>query len=594
MHDRADAQQYPVVCKVPTGVPGVDEITGGGIPQHRTTLVVGGPGSGKTIFALQTLVNGACEWGEPAIFVAFEENSRHIIQNAASFGWNLPELERQKLFFLDARMPAETVLAGGYDLAGMLAGLQAKAAEMGAKRIVFDSIDVLLTLLGDVQAERRELYRVHDWLSSTGLTGVITTRIEGGVDPAFAEHFGFLQFMADCVVLLQHRLVDRVSLRAFRVLKYRGSGFAENEFPLVITPTGIEVASVGVTESAMQYPVFTERVTTGIDRLDTMLTGGYLRGTSLLITGSPGTAKTTLGGAFTQAACARGERALFISFDEAAAEVVRNLASVNIHLQQYIDNGLLQIHAFRSESRSAEEHLIRIKRLIDEHRPRCMVVDPLSALLKAGGHVTGPAVAQRLLSLTKQQGITTLCTSLLAGIEPESEASPLQISTIADTWIHLSYIAQSGERNRALTIVKSRGTGHSKQVRELVLSNEGLTLSDVYTAGGAVLMGALRAEKEAQEALAREQMQLDAERKQRALDEANAQAQARIDELQREMALRQEEMARMQREQELREQGWRARQSEIRATRGGDVNTALTNYGDMPLEQRDIDTGGGA
>ncbi len=592
MTDSFDVQPYQEIRKMPTGIPGVDEITGGGIPQNRTTLVMGGPGSGKTIFALQTLVHGARDRAEPAIFVAFEENSRHIIENACSFGWNLPELEKQQLFFLDARMPAETVLAGGYDLTGMLASLRAKAAEIGAKRIVFDSIDVLLTLLGDLKAERLELYRIHDWLAETGLTGIITTRIEAGADPAFSEHFGFMQFMADCVILLGHSLVEHVSLRTLRVLKFRGTGFAENEFPLVITPNGIEVASAGITESAMDYPVFTERISTGVARLDTMLDGGYIRGTSMLITGSPGTAKTTLGGTFVEAACARGERALFITFDEAAPEVVRNLASVNIRLQRFVDSGLLQIHAFRSEARSAEEHLIRIKRLVTEFQPRCLVVDPLSALIKAGGHLTGAAVAQRLLNITKQQGVTTLCTSLLSGVEPESEASPLQVSTIADTWIHLSYVVQAGERNRALTIVKSRGTGHSNQVRELVLSSTGITLSDVYTAGGAVLMGSLRVEKEAQEAAERERMRLESERTRRELQEAQAQAQARIDDLQREMALREEEIARTQREETLREEVWATRQGEIRTKRGADIEPVTHDAKEqmLPLQQ-DADTG---
>ncbi len=582
MMESFDAQPRPGIRKVPTGIPGVDDITGGGIPQHRTTLVMGGPGSGKTIFALQTLVNGARDRGEPAIFVAFEENSRHIIENAGSFGWDLAALEQEQLFFLDARMPAETVLAGGYDLAGMLASLQAKAAEMGAKRIVFDSIDVLLSLLGDIKAERLELYRIHDWLAENGLTGIITTRIEGGADPSFSEHFGFMQFMADAVILLGHSLVDHVSLRTLRVLKFRGTSFAENEFPLVITHSGIEVASAGITERAMDYPVFTDRISTGVARLDTMFAGGYIRGTSMLVTGSPGTAKTTLGGAFVEAACVRGERALFITFDEAAQEVVRNLASVNIRLQRFVDNGLLQIHPLRSEARSAEEHLIRIKRLMTAFQPRCLVVDPLSALIKAGGHLTGAAVAQRLLNITKQQGVTTLCTSLLSGAEPESEASPLQVSTIADTWIHLSYIVQAGERNRALTIVKSRGTGHSNQVRELVLSSTGLTLSDVYTAGGAVLMGSLRVEKETQEAVERERRRLESARTQRELQEANAQAQARIADLQREMALRAEEIAITQREEALREEEWDTRQGEIRTQRSADVADGMGPAGDAP------------
>jgi len=591
MSNTSDAQLYPGISKVATGIPGVDEITGGGIPCHRTTLVMGGPGSGKTIFALQTLVNGACEHNEPGIFVAFEENSRHIIENASTFGWNLAELEAKQLFFLDARMPAETVLAGDYDLSGMLASLKAKAEEIGAKRIVFDSIDVLLSLLDDPRSERQELYRIHDWLAESGLTGVITTRIEANADPVFTEQFGFLQFMADCVVLLGHFLVDHVSLRSCRVLKYRGSSFAENEFPLVITPTGIEVASTEVVDIAMRYPIFSERLSTGVARMDTMLTGGYLRGTSILITGSPGTAKTTLGGAFLQQACERGERALFISFDESAEEVARNLTSVGIRLQRFIDAGLLRIVPFRSEARSAEEHLSRLKRLIAEFQPNCMVVDPLSALLKSGGHIAGPAVAQRLMSMTKQQGITLLCTSLLSGNDPEAESSPLQVSTIADTWIHLSYVVQAGERNRALTIVKSRGTGHSNQVRELLLSDQGLTLTDVYTAGGTVLMGTLRAEKEAEEAAARERTHHDIERRKRELADTNELTQARIEELQREVAARSAEITRMNSAQELSKQEWNTRQGDIRLHRSADSDSAIGLFGrPTPEQPQDIAT----
>lgn len=591
MSDHLKADDRQGFRKVPTGIPGVDEITGGGIPRSRTTLVMGGAGSGKTILALQILVNGARKYNEPGIFVAFEENSRHIIENAESFGWGLPELEKQQLYFLDARLSADTVLAGNYDLSAMLAILQAKATEIGAKRIVFDSIDVLLILLGDPTAARRELYRIHDWLAESDLTGIITTRIESDLDPTFIEHFSFLQFMADCVILLSHHLVDYVSLRALRIMKYRGSGFAENEFSLVITPTGIEVASADVAEIPMYSRIFTDRLSSGIARLDTMLNGGYFRGTSTLITGSPGTAKTSLCGAFLQAACQRGEKALLINFDESADEVVRNLASLNIRLQQFIDAGLLHIVTIRSEVRSAEEHLLRLSWLTTEFEPSCMVIDPLSALLKASGHITGPAVAQRMINLTKEKGITLLCTSLLAGNEPEVESSSLHVSTIADTWIHLSYLAQAGERNRALTIIKSRGTGHSNQVRELVLSDQGITLTDAYTAGGVVLMGSLRAEKEAQESVDRERIRLDAEGHQRELAKANAQAQANIDELQREIASREVEMARAQREQALREQEWVIRKGDIRTLRGADVDTDISHLeGQVPPQQPDTGT----
>lgn len=451
--------------KMPTGIEGFDEMTGGGLPRARTSLLVGGPGCGKTVFALQTLVNGARVWGEPGIFVAFEENSQQIISNAASFGWDLPALTRDKLFILDARLAPDVVKAGGFDLAGLLAGVKAKADQMGAQRIVFDSVDVLLSLMDDPLAERQELYRIRDWLSDTGLTGLITARVDSS-EPLALQPFGFMQFMADCVVLLHHRVDEHVSARGVRVVKYRGSSFAENESPVVIGPSGIEVASFAL--ALEDYPVFTERVSTGIGRLDAMLSGGYYRGTSVLITGAPGTAKSTLSGSFAEAACRRGERALYMCFGESGAEMVRNLASVNVQLEPYVQSGLLRMMSARTESKSAEEHIIQLRALIAEHNPRCLVIDPISAIVKAGGFTMAFAVAHRLLRLCKMKGITVVYTSLMGGTDPEAEVTPIQISTIADTWIHLSYLPQGGERNRALTIVKSRGTHHSNQVRELL------------------------------------------------------------------------------------------------------------------------------
>ena len=557
-------------AKAPTGIPGFDQSTGGGLPRSRTSLIVGGPGSGKTVFALQTLVHGARQRGEPGIFVAFEENSRQIVTNAASFGWDLPTLERDKLFFLDARMALGTISAGQFDLVGMLASLGAKVDEMGARRIVFDSIDVLLLLLGDPILERQEIYRVHDWLSKTGLTGLVTARI-GTVDPLQSERYGFMQYMADCVVLLTHRLEERVSLRTVRTVKYRGSSFAENELPAVIGPAGIEV---GIAEQfEPTYQVSTQRISTGIERLDHMLDGGYYRGSSVLVSGAPGTAKSTLCGTFVEAACQRGERALYISFDEAASEIIRNLASVNIQLGPHVESGLLQIYAARTEARSADQHLMRLRALIDEHEPHCMAIDPLSAMIKAGGDVAAMSVAERLVGLLKSRGITLLLTSLLAGSAPETEETPLAISTIADTWIHLSYVVRAGERNRALTIVKSRGTAHSNQVRELILSHKGVTLTDVYAAGGDVLMGTLRWEKEEEKRAARAEEEALLRRRKKELALAEAEAKARIHALQGEIEALRYEAEQLDREDESLEALRGETEQDIRLLRQGGVHT---------------------
>lgn len=520
------------IDKTPTGIPGFDGLSIGGLPKGRTTLILGGPGSGKTIFALQTLVNGARNFGEPGIFVAFEETSRQIIANAATFGWDLPALEKEKLFFLDARVSPDQMVSGGFDLTGMLVSIKSKADELGATRVVFDSIDVLLSLLDDPASERRELYRIHDWLSETGLTGMLTFRIDNGEN--FFGRYSFTEFMADCVIVLNHRLADRISLRAIRISKYRGSAFFENEFPMVIGPSGIEAATIGLSEP--EYQAYTERVSTGVERLDTMLSGGYLRGSSILITGAPGTAKTSLAGAFIESACKRGEKALYVSFDEAANEIIRNLASINIDLGSHLKSGILRMHSAKTEARSAEEHLMNIKRLIDEHGPRCVVLDPLSAMVKAGGQITALGMAQRLIHLAKSRGITLLCTSLLdVRGSLISEATEIRVSTIADAWINLSYVPQGGERNRALTIIKSRGTEHSNQVRELILSNKGITLADVYSSGGEVLMGTLRWEKEAADRKAEEKKQAQAVRKRVELELEKAEIDAKMRLLEKEL-----------------------------------------------------------
>ncbi len=586
MKQGARLKSSPGLKKMPTGIEGFDEITAGGLPQGRTTLIMGGPGSGKTIFALQTLVNGALKWGEPGIFVAFEENSERIIQNAAAFGWDILKLTEARgngsplLFFLDARLSPDTMQAGTFDLASMLAIIQAKAKEMGAKRVVFDGIDVLLTLLDDPKAERREVYRLHEWLIKQNLTGIITSKMEPG-DSAISPRYSFMQFMVDCLVVLHQRHEDRVSLRRISVAKYRGSGTSVNENPFAIGPSGIEVSSPGKVE--LEYTVSDERISTGIQRLDNMFGGGYYRGTSILISGAPGTGKTTLAGAFSEASCRRGEKTLYISFDEAAEEIVRNLSSVGIALGPFNDRGVLRIYSARTEAKSADEHLLRIEELILEHDPRCVIIDPLSAIAKAGGESSAINVAQRLIRQAKKRGITLLTTTLLDERDPLSESTPLHVSTVADTWIHLSYVAHGGERNRALTIVKSRGTKHSSQVRELILSHEGVTLSDVYAAGGLVLMGTARWQKEAEEAAERERIRFETERKRQEIETVEKEIQARMDALNREVEGRRAELAMLLREHESREKQWIERQREMVEIRGGEVDAAAGNRNRAPL-----------
>lgn len=558
------------MMKAPTGIAGLDEITGGGLPRGRTTLVAGGPGSGKTVMALQSLVHGAREGGEPGIFVAFEEQSRIIVANGDRFGWDVSSLEQERLFYLDAQPDPDLLRSGEFDIVGMLAGLETQVESMGAKRIAFDAIDIVLALMPDNASVRREIYRLHDWLLAHDLTALITgkRRSNDSPDSSFPP-LEFMQFMVDCSIGLDHELVDGVSQRSIRVQKYRGSSFEENATPFFIGPTGIEVAFT-YGQQRDRTPATSERISSGVERLDEMLSGGYFRGASVLLTGAPGTSKTTLAGSFTLAACERGEKTLFVSFDSHGSEIVRNLASVSIDLAPHTGDGLLRLVSMRALSGSAEIHLMRIKALVREHDARCVVIDPLSALSKTGNRGMAPSVAERLIDWGKAEGLTILCTSLVDdGSNGPAEGTPLQISTIADTWIHLSYVVHAGERNRGLSIVKSRGTSHSNQVRELVLGATGVTLTDVYTAGGEVLMGTLRWTKERADKIAAQERVASSERERAKLRAETARIEAQIELLRNQLASNQEEQDFLARREDAHFEQDAGTEDQLRARRGG-------------------------
>jgi circadian clock protein KaiC len=546
-------------------VPGLDALTDGGLPRGRTTLIVGGPGCGKTILALQVLVEGARQAHEPGIFVAFEERTREIVKDAGTFGWDLPGLQKRRLFFLDAHLDSATVSGGAFDLAGLLAGLSAKAQEIGARRIVFDGIDMLLARLDDPAAERLELHRLSQWLYESGLSGIITAKTEQ-VDLTHSQRYGFLQYLADCVILLQHRLVDTVASRHLQILKYRGGKASCNEYPMVLSGRGVEIA--GIAAESLDHEVSTERVSSGVPDLDAMLEGGYFRGTSILISGAPGTARSTLAGAFADAACRRRENTLFVSFDEGSAQIVRNLRSVGIRLDRHLESGRLHMHSAPARARTAEEHLLQIRSLLELHRCRCLVIDPLSALTSIVGEAEARGNLERFIALQRNLNITTVTTSLLEWFDALRENTSAGVSTLMDTWIHLSYVIQGGERNRALTIIKSRGMGHSNQVRELLLSKRGLSLTDVYTAGGNVLMGTLRWEREEQERAARLQERRAFEERQRLAEESVADLTSRLDALRRERDTKERDLKRM------------------REARAGDVGTGATRAGEIRRMRR--------
>lgn len=525
--------------RMPTGIPGFDEIMDGGLPRGGVTVVLGGPGAGKTIFGMQVLSSGGRNHGEPGILVAFEESAHAIVANTAGFGWGGEQLKAHGVHVLDAQLSQSIELGGEFDLVGLLAILTAKAKQVGARRVVFDGLDVLLAHLGETALVRREVFRLRDWVHRSGLSAIVTAKADAA-EARPTEDYDFLQFMADCVVTLHHRVVKGTALRFVRVAKYRGAAHSANELALTITDAGIEIAAN--TAISIDYVASSERISSGIERLDAMLSGGYYRGSSVVITGAPGTARTSLAAAFAEAAAARGEHTIYVSFDESPDQIVRNVASIGIDLESYIKSGVLRVHSLRAGAESPETHVARIRGLLREARPRNLVIDPLSALSQPGYAESSEGAALQILDLAKTAGISVVSTSLLGNALPLTDQPPLNIATVADIWMHLSYVNQGGERNRAITIIKARGTGHSNQVRELILTSAGVTLADVYSVGGEVLMGTLRWEKENDARRTRAAAQNSAMLREQKAELALADTKARGVTLAREQAIQEAEL----------------------------------------------------
>lgn len=533
-------EQADVVSeRLATRVPGFDEIADGGLPRQGVTVVVGGVGTGKTIFGMQVLSTGA-RGGEPGILVAFEESAARIRTNTRAFSWG--GTAGDGVCILDAQQAQSVEQAGEFDLLGMLAIVGAKATQLGVKRIVFDGLDVLLDHLRDPALIRREVVRLRDWVNESSLSAIITAK-EQTSESGDTSDYHFLQFMADCVVTLHHRVVQGIALRSLRISKYRGAAHSANEYPISITRDGIEVAANSTVE--LVYPVSTERISTGVERLDAMLSGGYYRGSAVLISGVPGTAKTSIAAAFAAAAAGRGERTLFVSFDESPEQIVRNVTSIGIEFAPLVASGVLRLHALRGRAESPEAQVSRIRSWLREVQPRNLVIDPLSALAQRGSENNRESAALQILDVAKSAGITTLSTTLLVNPQPMTEKALLDVSTIADTWIHVSYVSHAGERNRALTIIKARGTGHSNQVRELVLTDQGVTLANVYSVDGEVLMGTMRWEKENEARRTHAAEKHIAILRERKAELALAETQAQLMTLQRAQAIQEAELAQL-------------------------------------------------
>jgi circadian clock protein KaiC len=484
--------------KVATGIHGLDSVLKGGLPAGRATLLCGGPGTGKSVLALEFLYRGALA-GESGIFVTFEERADVVRQNAATLGWDLAALERSgKLFIMEARLPREAVNTGDFNLSGLLSIIAGKARRMKAQRLVFDALDVLMRVYRDPYREQDELYVLHDWISNLGVTSIITAKMyENSLSTG---NYEFLHYMADCVINLEQRIQDRIANRLLLVIKYRGSDFGHNENSFIIIDDGVKFTPLSST--TLDFGPSARTVSIGHPGMDAVMGGPIHCGTCLIVSGSPGTGKTTIACTFSRAACTRKERVLYVSFEESEESIIDCMLSPGIDLRPAVKAGRLKFLSFMPESAGANVHLYRILQAVDQFKPDHLVIDAVTSSLRMGAEHTAFDFAIRLVSFCKEMGITTLLTAQLEGVGGMSDISGLNISSLADTVVVLRYIDVGGEMNRMLLVIKARGRRHSNQYREFLITSQGIGIADVYVGEGGVLTGSARQEQEMKERIA--------------------------------------------------------------------------------------------
>lgn len=483
--------------KAKSGIRGLDEITFGGFPRGRTTLLCGSAGCGKTLFGMEFLVRGATEYDEPGVCLSFDETAEELAANVASLGFDLNDLAARKMIAIDHVYIERSQIeeTGEYDLEGLFLRLGYAVDSIKAKRVLLDSLETLFAGIANESILRSELRRLFRWLKDRGLTAVVTA--ERG-ENSLTRH-GIEEYISDCVILLDHRVTEAVTTRRLRVVKYRGSSHGTNEYPFLIDTDGISV--LPLTSLELNQGASEKRVSTGIAALDSMLGGeGYFRGSSILLSGTAGTGKTSLAAHFVEAACARGERCVFFSFEESATQILRNMRSIGVNLGPWVDKGVLRFQAARPSTHGLEMHLVMMHKLIAEFSPSIVVVDPLTALLHAGAEFETRSMVLRLVDFLKAEGITALLTKLAQSSILNAQTD-IEISSIVDTWISLRDIESSGERNRGLYVLKARGLPHSNQIREYVITDKGIQLCDVYL-GAEMLTGSARIAQEAKDATA--------------------------------------------------------------------------------------------
>ena len=495
------AAQLP---KCPTGIHGLDEITGGGLPRGRPTLVCGGAGCGKTLFATEFLVRGAAQFDEAGVFMSFEETDAELQANVRSLGLDLASLVRRKKIVIDHVHVerSEITETGEYDLEGLFVRLNHAIDSIGAKRVVLDTLEALFAGIPNEAILRAELRRLFSWLRGKGVTAFITA--ERGREQ-LTRH-GLEEYVSDCVILLDHRVHDQIATRHLRVVKYRGAMHGTNEFPFLIGDEGLSV--LPITSLGLNHKVSSERVSSGIPRLDAMLSGrGFYRGSSILVTGTPGTGKTIVSACFAEAAARRGERVLFFAFEESPDQIVRNMSSIGLQLEPLVKRGLLRFHAARPTLYGLEMHLATMFKEIAAFQPQVVIVDPITSLMVAGTDSETKGMVTRLVDYLKGGQVTSLFTSLTHGGHALQQ-SEIAMSSLMDSWLLLQDFEGNGERNRVLYVIKARGMAHSNQVREFLISNQGVDLVDAYIGPSGVLTGSARAaqtDREKAEALASQQ-----------------------------------------------------------------------------------------
>jgi circadian clock protein KaiC len=554
--------------KCPTGIHGLDEITNGGLPRGRPTLVCGGAGCGKTLFAMEFLVRGAVKFGEPGVFMSFEETGPELKSNVASLGFDLAGLVRRKKIVLDYVYieRSEIEETGEYDLEGLFVRLNHAIDSIGAKRVVLDTLEALFAGLPNEAILRAELRRLFRWLKEKGVTAVITA--ERGREQ-LTRH-GLEEYVSDCVILLDHRVQDQIATRHLRVVKYRGALHGTNEFPFLIGEKGLSV--LPITSLGLNHGVSNERVSSGIPRLDAMLgRRGFFRGSSILLTGTPGTGKTSVAAHFAQAASQRGDRVLFFSFEESPDQIIRNMRSIGLRLEPLVQRGLLRFHAARPTLCGLEMHLSTMFREIDAFKPAIVIVDPITSLLAAGTDSETKGMVTRLIDFLKGNQITCYFTSLTHGGHALQQ-SEIAMSSLMDSWLLLQDFEGNGERNRVLYVLKARGMAHSNQVREFLISDRGIDLVDAYIGPSGVLTGASRvaqAARERAEALAAGQ---EAARRKRELELKRAMLDQQIAGLRSEYETEKVELRRMDDQAGARTQVLTAERAELSRLRQADGN----------------------